>query len=74
MEIVYDYQRKRSDFGRHAEFSTSQIQSLFDIQPDLELQKQFILQEPGYKEVQTIVEYSEASVRLLFFILVLFTK
>ena len=46
MEIQYVYQKKRSEFGRHAQFSDRAAEIHVDIPPDIELRKSFMPRNP----------------------------
>ena len=46
MEIQYVYQKKRSEFGRHAQFSDRPAEIHVDIPPDLDMRKSFMSRNP----------------------------
>ena len=52
MEIQYVYQKKRAEFGRHAQFSDRPAEIHVDIPPDLEMRQAFIPRNPCHAAVQ----------------------
>ena len=61
MEIQYVYQKKRSEFGRHAQFSDRPAELHVDIPPDVETRKNFVSRNPIHQEVQAVQQMSEHS-------------
>merc|ERR1711953_214372 len=59
MEIQYVYQKKRSEFGRHAMFSDRPAELHVDIPPDIEMRKNFVPINPCHMEVQAVQQMSE---------------
>ena len=59
MEIQYVYQKKRSEFGRHAQFSDRAAEIHVDIPPDMELRKDFMPRNPCNIGVQAVQQMSE---------------
>ena len=59
MEIQYVYQKKRSEFGRHAQFSDRAAEIHVDIPPDMELRKDFMPRNPCNIGIQAVQQMSE---------------
>jgi len=59
MEIQYVYQKKRAEFGRHAQFSDRPAEIHVDIPPDLEMRQAFIPRNPCHAAVQAVQQMSE---------------
>ncbi|XP_059853873.1 dynein axonemal intermediate chain 2 [Delphinus delphis] len=59
MEIVYVYVKKRSEFGKHCNFSDRQAELNIDIPPNPELAKQFVERNPVDTGIQCSISMSE---------------
>ena len=66
MDIVYVYQRKRKDFGRHCYFSDRSAEVIVDITPDDSLRSQYVLKDITETGVQNTKEFSEHEVSFSF--------
>lgn len=62
MDIVYVYQRKRKDFGRHCYFSDRSAEVIVDISPDESLREQYVLKDFSEMGIQQTREFSEHEV------------
>lgn len=62
MDIVYVYQRKRRDFGRHGYFSDRNAELLADITPDESQKEMYIERDAAEASVQNTKEFSEHEV------------
>lgn len=58
MDVVYVYQKKRSQFGRRPDFSTTEITELCDCEPQPQLSKDHIEISPLHKGIQWVPELS----------------
>eukprot|EP00054_Salpingoeca_dolichothecata_P018737 m.115500 g.115500 ORF g.115500 m.115500 type:complete len:584 (+) comp22988_c1_seq3:64-1815(+) len=62
MEIVHVYQKKRSEFGRHCNFSDRPAEVIADILPDPTIREEYIVKSPAEIAIQCGPEYSEHEV------------
>lgn len=58
MDVVYVYQKKRSQFGRKPEFSTTEVTEICNCEPKPYLMKDYIEISPLHKAVQFVPELS----------------
>ena len=65
MEIVYVYQKKRSEFGRQALLSDRVGEISFSIPPDPAYMKNYTERNPTHTEVQATPDKSEHEVYLM---------
>lgn len=63
MEITYTYTRKRSEFGRHCNFTDWPARVTVDIPPDPSMADNFIPQDPVDVAIQHSYDMSEHEVR-----------
>ncbi|CAF0762156.1 unnamed protein product [Didymodactylos carnosus] len=59
MDIQYVYTKKRSEFGRQVHFSDRPVEVIADIQPNVELLKDYIARDPVEIGIQNVREFSE---------------
>lgn len=62
MDIVYVYQRKRREFGRHCHFADRGAEVIVDVSPDETLREQYVSREVVETGVQHTKEFSEHEV------------
>jgi hypothetical protein len=62
MDIVYVYQRKRKEFGRHCHFSDRPAEVIVDVSPDETLREQFIEKDVCEIGNQNTKDFSEHEV------------
>jgi hypothetical protein len=63
MDIQYVYTKKRSEFGRQVLFSDRPVELIADIQPNLELTREYVARDPVEMGIQNVRELSEHWVR-----------
>ena len=71
MDIVYVYQRKRKEFGRHPYFQDRPAEVIVDLAPDESLREQFVEPEKCNASVLNTKEFSEHEVFFLLPFLIL---
>jgi hypothetical protein len=59
MDIQYVYTKKRSEFGRQVLFSDRPVELIADIQPNLELTREYVARDPVEMGIQNVRELSE---------------
>ncbi len=64
MEIVFVYQKKRKEFGRHSNFGDRPAELSIDIAPDVGYNKNFVERNPCFAEIQTAADKSEHEVNI----------
>eukprot|EP01137_Pigoraptor_chileana_P008982 Opistho-2@56562 len=62
MEIVYVYSKKRNEFGRQCNFSDRPTELICDIQPEPDLEDQYVERNPTHTSVQCVADMSEHEV------------
>jgi dynein intermediate chain 2 len=65
MDIQYVYTKKRSEFGRQVHFADRPVEIIADIQPNPELNREYVSRNPVELAIQNVREFSEHWVRFL---------
>ena len=66
MADAYTYQKKRKEFGRHAQFEDTDTKIVGNVPPDPSQQYNFIQRDPNKIVLSNIAKHSTHSVSILF--------
>ena len=64
MAEEFTYQKKRKDFGRHAQFEDTETKIVGSVPPNLQQREQYLLRDPNRLILDNIPQYSEHRVSI----------